>query len=149
MVRKYEVKIADYRHWTTNKARSKLKKKTRLLFSYFASRMSFEKVRDALVYSLVDEIIDEEEFVLLFDAYKSVNLSYPYWEYDCFCLDSFDSSECLTEFRVNKEDLPRLAEILGVPPQFRCSVDAASQNLMHTLDRLDTTSIIISLQILW
>ena len=28
------------------------------------------------------------------------------------------------------------------------SVDAASQNLMHTLDRLDTTSIIISLQIL-
>ena len=83
--------------------------------------MSFEKVRNALVYSLVDEIIDEEEFVLLFDAYKSVNPSYPYWEYDCFCLDSFDSSECLTEFRVNKEDLPRLAEVLGVPPQFRCS----------------------------
>ena len=119
VVRKYEVKIADYRHRTTNKARSKLKKKTRLLFSYFASRMSFEKVRDALVYSLVDDIIDEEEFVLLFDAYKSVNLSYRYWEYDCFCLDSFDSSECLTEFRVNKEDLSRLAEILGVPPQFR------------------------------
>ena len=68
--------------------------------------MSFEKVRNALVYSLVDEIIDEEEFVLLFDAYKSVNPSYPYWEYDCFCLDSFDASECLTEFRVSKEIFP-------------------------------------------
>ena len=83
--------------------------------------MSFEKVPNALVYSLVDKIIDEEDFVLLFDAYKSVNPSYPYWECDCFCLDSFDSSECLTEFRVNNEDLPRLAEVLGVPPQFRCS----------------------------
>ena len=72
VARKYEVKIADYRHRTTNKARSKLKKKNSLTFSYFASRMSFEKVRNALVYSLVDEIIDEEEFVLLFDAYKSV-----------------------------------------------------------------------------
>ena len=78
--------------------------------------MSFEKVRNALVYSLVDEIIDEEEFVLRFDAYKSVNPSYPYWEYDCFCLDSFDASECLTEFRVNKEDIPRLAEVCWGSP---------------------------------
>ena len=83
--------------------------------------MSFEKVRNSLVYSLLDELIDEEEFVLLFDAYKSVNPSYPYWEYDGFCLDSFNSSECLTEFRVSKEDLPRLAEVLRVPPQFRCT----------------------------
>ena len=58
--------------------------------------MSFSKVQNALVYALADEIIDEEVFVLLFDAYKSVNPSYPYWEYDGFCLDSFDSSECFT-----------------------------------------------------
>ena len=83
--------------------------------------MSFVKVQNALVYSLADEIIDEEEFVLLYDAYKSSNPAYPYWESDAFCLDSFDSSECLTEFRGSKEDLPRLAEVLRVPPQFRCS----------------------------
>ena len=69
--------------------------------------------------SFADEIIDEEEYVLLFDAYKSSNPAYPYWEYDAFCLDSFDSSECLTEFRVSKEDLS-LAEVLRVPAQFRC-----------------------------
>ena len=83
--------------------------------------MSFGKVRNALVYALADKIIDEEEFVLLFNAYKSVKPTDTYWEYDNFCLDSFDSSECLTEFRVSKEDLPRLAEVLRVPPQFRCS----------------------------
>jgi hypothetical protein len=59
--------------------------------------------------------------VLLYDAYSPVNPSYPYWEYDDFCLDSFDSNECITEFRVNKEDLPRLADALCVPRQFRCS----------------------------
>ena len=79
--------------------------------------MSFSKVQNALVYTLADEIIDEdkEEFVLLFNAYKLVNPSYPYWEYDGICLDSFDSSERLTEFGVSKEDIPSLAEVLRVP----------------------------------
>ena len=40
-----------------------------LCFCYFASELSFVKVQNALVYSLADEIIDEEEFVLLFDKY--------------------------------------------------------------------------------
>ena len=40
-----------------------------LCFCYFASKLSFVKVQNALVYSLADEIIDEEEFVLLFDTY--------------------------------------------------------------------------------
>ena len=43
--------------------------------------MSFTKVRDALIYALADDILDEEEFVLLYDAYNSANPSYPYWEY--------------------------------------------------------------------
>ena len=44
-----------------------------LCFCYFASKMSFVKVQNALVYSLADEIIDEEEFVILFDVCKSSN----------------------------------------------------------------------------
>ena len=40
-----------------------------LCFCYFASKLSFVKVQNALVYSLTDEIIDEEEFVLLFATY--------------------------------------------------------------------------------
>ena len=37
-----------------------------LCFCYFASKLSFVKVQNAQVYSLADEIIDEEVFVLLF-----------------------------------------------------------------------------------
>ena len=103
LARNYEVKIADYGQQTTN------------------DKMSFKKVRDALVYGLADGYVDEEEFVVLYDAYSSENPLYPYWEYDDFCLDSFDSNECLSEFRVNKEDLPHLAEVLQVPQRFRCS----------------------------
>ena len=36
---------------------------------YFAFKLSFVKVQTALIFSLADEIIDEEEFVLLFDTY--------------------------------------------------------------------------------
>ncbi|KXJ11519.1 hypothetical protein AC249_AIPGENE22737 [Exaiptasia diaphana] len=82
--------------------------------------MSFENVRDALVYSFADGYIDEEEFLLLYDAYSSVNPKYPYWEYDDFDLDSLDSSECISDFRVDKNDIPLLADVLGVPQVFKC-----------------------------
>lgn len=50
--------------------------------------MSFQKVRDSLVYSLADGLIDVKEFVLLYYAYEPRNSSYPYWEYKDFNLDS-------------------------------------------------------------
>ena len=62
-------------------------------------KMSFQKVRDELIYCFADGILDEEEFVLLYDAYKSTNSIYPYWEYDEFSLDSLSSDECLADFR--------------------------------------------------
>lgn len=62
----------------------------------------------------MDEIIDEEEFVILFDVCKFLNLVYLYWEYDVFCFDSFYLSECLIEFRVSKEDFFRLVEVFRV-----------------------------------
>ena len=39
----------------------------------FTLKMSFQKVRDELIYCLADGILDEEEFILLYDAYKSTN----------------------------------------------------------------------------
>ena len=52
----------------------------------FTLKMSFQKVRDELIYCFADGILDEEEFVLLYDAYKSTNSIYPFWEYDEFRL---------------------------------------------------------------
>ena len=50
----------------------------------FTLKMSFPKVRDELIYCFADGILDEEEFVLLCDAYKSTNSIYPYWELNDF-----------------------------------------------------------------
>ena len=47
---------------------------------------------------------------MLYDAYKSTNSIYPFWEYDEFSLDPLSSDECLADFRVEKDDIPRLAE---------------------------------------
>ena len=53
----------------------------------FTLKVSFRKVRDELIYCFADGILDEEEFVLLYDAYKLTNSIYPYWEYDEFSFD--------------------------------------------------------------
>ena len=101
--------------------------------------MSFQKVRHLLIYSLADDIIDEEEFVLLYNAYDSGNALYPYREYDGFELDSLELDECLANFRVNKADLPRLAAALRIPARFRChqgTVCSGLEGLCILLKRL-------------
>lgn len=83
--------------------------------------MSFEEVREALICSFYDGIISEEEFLVLYEEYESVNLCFPYWEYEPFCLDDFDNSEARAEFRVDKGDIPLLANALNIPNVFRCN----------------------------
>lgn len=83
--------------------------------------MSFQHVRDNLIFCLADGVINEEEFAILYSNFWSENPCYPYWEYDSFCLDELDSSECLTEFRVAKEDIPGLALALQIPDKFTCT----------------------------
>lgn len=82
--------------------------------------MSFSAVREALIVGLADEIITDEEFVLLSPYFCSKNPCYPYWEYDMFDLDNFDTSECFSDFRVYKEEIPVLARALQIPYQFKC-----------------------------
>ena len=50
-------------------------------------KMSFEDVRNALLVAYGDGFLDDEEFLFLYDFYESVNPSYPYWDFDTFCLD--------------------------------------------------------------
>ena len=60
------------------------------------------------------DIISDEEFVLLYDCSFSKNLEIPYEEYERFNLEEMADSECRAEFRVNKRDLPHLAECLQI-----------------------------------
>lgn len=83
--------------------------------------MSFQDVRNNLVFGLMDGYLPEEEFLILYEYFKSSNPVYPYWEYDSFCLDSLDSNECKAEFRVEKDDILLLARALHIPDVFKCS----------------------------
>ena len=82
--------------------------------------MSFEEARNSLVISFAEGLISEEEFLILYQEYESVNPLYPYWEFEPFCLDSLDSSECKSEFRLEKDDIPIVADALQVPARFMC-----------------------------
>ena len=47
--------------------------------------MSFEDARNALVVAYADDSLDDEEFLILYDFYESVNPLYKYLNFDLFC----------------------------------------------------------------
>ena len=71
---------------------------------------SFKKTRELLAGCYLADIISDEEFVLLYDCSFSKNLEISYEEYGRFNFEEMADSECRAEFRVNKRDLPLLAE---------------------------------------
>ena len=92
--------------------------------------MSFDEVRDSLVISFAEGLISGKEFLFLYKEYKAVNPFYPYWEFEPCCLDSLDSTECKSEFRLEKEDIiPFVADALQVPARFRCPEGTVSDGI--------------------
>ena len=78
--------------------------------------MSFKEFRDLPILLYGDNVLSDEEFVLLYDAFKTKNPEFPHGNYERFDLDSMNSAECKAEFRVEKQDLPRLVAALQLPP---------------------------------
>lgn len=75
-------------------------------------------VREALIFANAEEIIDDEDFVLLYDAYASKPV-FPYWNFNKFD-PNWSDTECRTELRFDKDDLELLSDCLQIPAQFRC-----------------------------
>jgi hypothetical protein len=67
---------------------------------------TFKKARTQLIDSYLNDIIDDEEFVLLYDAHFSKNPEFPYKEYEIFDMDEIDNVQFEAEFRFRKEDIP-------------------------------------------
>ena len=65
------------------------------------------------------DIIDDDEFVLLYDAYSSKPI-FPYWKFPRFSVDEWSDVECKTELRFAKKHLPELCECLGIPEKITC-----------------------------
>lgn len=81
---------------------------------------SVKKVQEMLLLSIEEEIIDEEEFILLYEQYRLQNLSFPHSAYEKFYLEDKDTAECKADFRFEKRNILLLVEALGVPPTFIC-----------------------------
>lgn len=81
---------------------------------------SFKETRDFVLLCYEQGLISDEDFLLLFDSYQSVNLDFPYNSYTEFDLDEMEDDECIAEFRVKKRDIPILAEALQIPQHFTC-----------------------------
>ena len=78
---------------------------------------SFKKVQD------IEEIIDDEEFVLFYETYRPSNLPH-HSAYEKFSLANKDPAEYEADFRVEKTDIPLLLDALRVPaPVFQCAVE--------------------------
>ena len=100
---------------------------------------SLKETRDLLLVSCVKGIINANEFAILYDVNMSKNPLFPYDNYEQFSPDNFSEEECIAEFLVEKNDLPVLADALGIPPVFRCSqrsVFEGMENLCMLLKRL-------------
>ena len=81
---------------------------------------SFKKARDALLIAYDDSLVDDEEFVALYDVCRSKNPELPYYEYPSFALEEMDEAECAIDFRFKRKEIPFLARVLDFPDKFTC-----------------------------
>lgn len=79
-----------------------------------------KEVRNQLLLSHSDGLINDEELLLLYDINSSNNLDLPYDLYPHFNFDDLEDDECLSEFRFRKNDIPLLVDVLGIPNVVEC-----------------------------
>ena len=77
-------------------------------------------MRNLLLFLYDSKSISDEEFLTLYESYSSKNPEFPYSSYPKFDFDQMDESECLAEFRVRKQDITLLANVLQLPVTIRC-----------------------------
>ena len=79
---------------------------------------NLRETRISLLYAYYSSIINDEEFVLLYDINTAKSRDFPYWNYEAFELDSMSEDECQAEFRFYKNDVYDLMAVLGFPETF-------------------------------
>ena len=81
---------------------------------------SLQKVRDFALEIHSEGLLTDEELLLLLDENKARNPEFSHDDFDRFNLEAMGEPECRSEFRVAKDDIYTLAEVLGVPATFTC-----------------------------
>ena len=75
----------------------------------FKKIQEIEEIIDDKIFSF--SLVDDEEFVLLYEAYKPSNLPFPHSAYEKFSLANKAPAENKADFRVEKTDIPLLLRI--------------------------------------
>ncbi|CAB4029107.1 Hypothetical predicted protein, partial [Paramuricea clavata] len=78
------------------------------------------KCREITVFAHPLDAIDDEEFALLYDATKPKSHRVPFWRYQSFDIDKMTDDECLAEFRLFRNDIYNLVDILELPVDRKC-----------------------------
>ena len=86
-------------------------------------------MQDLIFLSHTSNFIDDEEFLVLCDLFEWKNPCFPYEDYSPFNLVEMTESECLSEFRFRKRDIPILADVLGIPETIRCEQGSTCDGL--------------------
>ena len=100
---------------------------------------SFKDARNLLLESYNDGIIDDDEFILLYEGNFSKNPEFLYEDYERFDLNAMDETECKAKFRFTKSEIPRLAEARAR----QAAIEQAAGARLHGVEmpkRLDFTS---------
>ena len=82
--------------------------------------LNLTETRISLLYAYDSSIINDEEFVLLYDINTAKSPDFPYWNYEAFQLDSMSGDECQVEFHFYKNNVYDLMEDLGCLETFTC-----------------------------
>ena len=83
--------------------------------------VSFQEIRNLILISWQKGLITTELCLFLIEGYSSKNPNFSYDVYTRFNVDNMDEPECRYEFRVDKKDIPLLANALNLPETFKCS----------------------------
>ena len=75
----------------------------------------FRKTIKALHLTYDQHLVNDEEFVLLYNLNTSINFDYPYRNYNRFNLDDWSDEGCRSDLRFYKADVYRLFEVLNIP----------------------------------
>lgn len=77
-------------------------------------------VRENILLAASNNIIDYEECILLYDINSTKNPDIPYWSYAKFDLESMSDDESKSEFRFQRRDIYRLADVFNMPEEILC-----------------------------
>lgn len=89
----------------------------------------FKQTRELLLIEHSEKAISDEELLLLLEENTSRNPEFSYENYERFNLEEIEEPECKANFRFQKDDIPELAEVLGLPEVFRCSQRTVADQL--------------------